>query len=190
MNVLMRCDGSPDIGLGHIVRCLALADELHEVHSCRISFAMRTGTPGIRMVEKKGYQVLTPPEGDQSFDYRKWLNECVRKVDARVIVLDVRDGLSRVVVEELRNKGILVVTIDDPEDKRLEADLAFYPPVPQVKRIDWTDFSRELYAGWEWVILRKEFSLAIRSMFTPVESEGYSTGALSSLPKAPKFPKF
>jgi len=52
----------------------------------------------------------------------------------------------------------LIITIDDPEDKRLEADLAFYPPVPQVKRIDWTGFTGKLYVGWEWVILRKEFS--------------------------------
>lgn len=157
MNVLIRCDGSPEIGLGHVVRCLALADVLHGVHNCRISFAMRKGPLGIHMVEEKGYQVIIPQENDKSFDYKEWLNECVRKVDARAIVFDVRDGLSRTVVKKLRNNGTLIATIDDPEDKRLEADLAFYPPVPQVKRIDWTGFTGELYVGWEWVILRKEF---------------------------------
>jgi len=158
VNVLIRCDGSPEIGLGHIVRCLALADEFHDVHNCRITFAMRKGPLGIQMVEEKGYNVIIPQENGQSFDYGKWLNDCVRKVDARAIVFDVRDGLTRSVVKELRNDGILIITIDDPEDKRLSADLAFYTPVPQVKRIDWTGFTGKLYVGWEWVILRKEFS--------------------------------
>ena len=159
-NILIRCDGNHEIGLGHIVRCLALAGELHEVHNCHIAFAMRTGPLGIQMVEEKGYQVITPPKGDLSFDYREWLNECVKKVDAEGILFDVRDGLTRAVVRELRNNGIIIVTIDDPEDKRLSADLAFYPPVPQVKRIDWTGFTGKLHIGWEWVILRKEFSIA------------------------------
>ena len=158
MNVLIRCDGSPDIGLGHIIRCLALADELHEVHNCRIIFAMRTGSLGIQMAEGKGYKVLTSEETDRSFDYKKWFNECVRNVGAKAIILDVRDELPRKVLDELRNEGILIIIIDDPEDKRLSADLAFYPPVPQVKRIDWTGFTGKLYVGWEWVILRKEFS--------------------------------
>jgi len=157
-NILFRCDGSSEIGLGHIVRCLALADELHDVHNCRITFAMRTGQPGIKMAEEKGYQVIILRDTDQTFDYGNWLNECVSKMDARAIVFDVRDGLARSVVKKLRDKGILIVTIDDPEDKRLEADMAFYPPVPQVKRIDWTSFTGKLYVGWEWVILRKEFS--------------------------------
>ena len=158
MSILFRCDGSPEIGLGHITRCLALADELHDVHNCRITFAMRKGPLGIQMVEEKGYNVIIPQENGQSFDYGKWLNDCVRKVDARAIVFDVRDGLTRSVVKELRNDGILIITIDDPEDKRLEADLAFYPPVPQVKQIDWTGFTGKFYVGWEWVILRKAFA--------------------------------
>lgn len=160
VSILFRCDGSPDIGLGHIVRCLALADELHDVHNCRITFAMRKGPLGIQIVDEKGYQVIAFQENGRPFDYKNWLDECIRQVDARVIVFDVRDSFPREDVKDIRKNGILVVTLDDPEDKRLEADLAFYPPVPQVKSIDWTDFTGKLYVGWEWVILRKEFASA------------------------------
>ena len=57
-NILFHYDTFPKIGMDYITRCLALVDDLHEVHSCRIFFAVRTGPLGIKMVEKKGYQVL------------------------------------------------------------------------------------------------------------------------------------
>ena len=156
--ILFRCDGSPEIGLGHVVRCLALADELRETHNCRIAFAMRRGPLGFEMVQKKGYPVLTPSNNNQSFDYARWLVEVIDNVGPQTLILDVRDDLPRAVVEELREQGILIVTLDDPSERRLAADLAFYPPVPQVQRLDWTGFTGQLYVGWDWVVLRREFA--------------------------------
>ncbi len=155
--VLFRCDGTPEIGLGHVMRCLALAEELRD-KKIESYFAMRKGPLGASMVEENGFQIMLSDEAGRSFSYDRWLGNCAREKRANAVVFDVRDGLSRDTVRELRNSGLLTVTIDDPEDKRLEMDLAFYPPVPQVKRMDWSGFTGELYSGWEWVILRKEFA--------------------------------
>lgn len=157
-SVLFRCDGSPKIGLGHVVRCLALADELREVYGCRITFAVCNGSLGRDMIIEKNYHILSPPDGVRLFDYGQWLEDVIDDVGAHTLVLDVRDDLQRSAVEKLREQGILIVTLDDPSDRRLAADLAFYPPVPQVSRADWTGFTGELHVGWEWVVLRPVFA--------------------------------
>jgi UDP-2,4-diacetamido-2,4,6-trideoxy-beta-L-altropyranose hydrolase len=156
VNILFRCDGSVKLGMGHVVRCLALADHLSDNHNCTIQFAMRQFDLGIIKI-KESYPVMESNEN--YFHYEEWLTDCVEKSDAHVLIMDMRDGLTRVELNSIKKEtGIKVVTIDDPEDKRLEADLAFYPPVPQLTKLAWDGFKGVLYVGWEYVILRKEFS--------------------------------
>ncbi|MBA3030023.1 MAG: hypothetical protein FP816_14615 [Desulfobacteraceae bacterium] len=157
MNILFRCDGSTEIGLGHVVRCLALADELKTAHGCSVTFAMRKSKLGMEMV-RKFYPVLTPHVDNENFNYEVWLYDLVQFTESDVLVLDVRDGLDPLILEKIKAKNILVVDIDDNEKKRLRADLVFYPPVPQVEEMNWKGFSGKLFCGWEWVILRKEFA--------------------------------
>ena len=156
MNILFRCDGSVEIGLGHVVRCLTLADHLKENHDCNIHFSMRKSELGINKV-KKSYPVIEANE--QAFDYEDWLSDCIYKSNADILVMDMRDGLLKQELKQIKKKTVVkVVTIDDPEDKRLEADLAFYPPVPQLNNMSWEGFNGKIFSGWEYVILRKEFS--------------------------------
>ncbi len=169
-SILIRCDGSSEIGLGHVMRCLALADELRSQHDCAVTFAMRRDALGVRLCEERGYRVvrgLTPNLPDQGV----WLRDLCQEIEAEIVVLDVRDELPRAIVQRLRDEGKFIVTIDDPTDRRLEADLAFYPPIPQLRQLDWLGFTGKQYAGWEWVITRPEFSAPITretSSYRPV----------------------
>ena len=155
-SILFRCDGSHALGLGHVVRCLALAKVLRDHHACDVVFAMQTDSLELSLVEKHGFSVRYPTEGGDD-RYQGWLDEVVNSVKPQVLVLDVRDNLPRTLVRHFREQGILIVTIDDPSHRRLEADLAFYPPVPQLNRLNWEGFTGKKYAGWKWVVLRDEF---------------------------------
>ncbi|MCF8088683.1 MAG: NTP transferase domain-containing protein [Desulfotignum sp.] len=152
---VIRCDGDEQIGLGHVVRCLALAEELRDSQSVGVSFAMVSGKPGMDLVRNAGFPVI--PLTDQTNE-DVWLGKLIRTRKPNALILDVRSSLSPALVRQWRENGLLIATIDDPSDRRLEADLAFYPPVPQVKEMDWSGFTGQLFVGWEWVLLRNQFA--------------------------------
>jgi len=164
VRMVVRCDGDASVGLGHVVRCLALADELRETHGCGITFAMASGEPGMALVRENGFPIAAKPTDINEGD---WLDELMEQQQPAVLLLDLRSDLPRGKLRSWRQSGVLIATIDDPSDRRLEADLAFYPPVPQVKELDWRGFAGELYMGWEWVILRNSFAGRSSSPGTP-----------------------
>jgi spore coat polysaccharide biosynthesis predicted glycosyltransferase SpsG len=145
------------MGLGHLVRCLALADELHENHGVAVSFAMRASPLASEMVKRRSYPILHPPDG-AVFDQESWLRDCILKLGAQILVVDVRDDLSKAALSALAEKGTMIAVLDDLSDRRWAADLAFYPPVPQVEKVDWSGFRGKLCIGWEWVVLRPQFA--------------------------------
>ena len=161
LSTLFRCDASPSIGLGHVVRCLALADELHEEHGAAVSFAMRSSVLATELVTRRGYQIWQPADS-ANFDQEAWLRDCILKSGAQILVVDVRDDLSKATLDALAGKGTIIALLDDLSERRWAADVVFYPPVPQVDRVDWSGFRGRLCIGWEWVVLRRQFAEPVR----------------------------
>jgi spore coat polysaccharide biosynthesis protein SpsF len=145
--------------MGHIVRCITLAEELKDDYGCEVVFAIRQSDVANEMIQKKGFLTEKSDENTPDFTYSSWLIPIVEQYRPNVFIMDVRDDLPDSVIQDIRKRGILIITIDDPSNRRLLADLAFYPPIPQVKKMDWSNFKGKLFAGWEWILLRPEFSI-------------------------------
>ena len=152
--VLIRCDGDGRTGLGHVVRCLALAGELRDRHGCGVLFAMASGEPGWELVRQAGF----PCERQDRPGEAAWIDAVMLRQRPDVMVLDLRNDLDPEQVASWRKSGLLMVVLDDPGPRRREADLSFFPPVPQIAEWDWSGFAGELCRGWEWVLLRPEFA--------------------------------
>ena len=85
------------------------------------------------------------------------LNAIIEKRNTDVVIIDIKSGLSRKSLTSLKKLNILIVLIDDASERRLEADLAFYPPVMQVNKLNWEHFHGQKFVGPEYILLREEF---------------------------------
>lgn len=147
--ILIRCDGSPKLGYGHVMRMLALAEALRDAHGFGAVFAIAPDAEAQSRIAAQGFPVLTqPPELEEA----AWLSALLAGGAPRALILDVRTKLSRADVMRLRRIGALIATIDDGSDRRLAADLSFLPPVPQARALLWRGAVGEALMGWQWTL--------------------------------------
>lgn len=140
---LFRCDGGARLGLGHVMRCLNVARELRDRHSWGVRFAMAGEEVARRLVEQQGFGVAEVTEAGA-------MDALVAQWAPDVLMVDLRDDTGPEVLCDWRRSVKVLAVLDDGSDRRLAADLAFYPPVPQVAALTFAPQTQVL-AGWEWL---------------------------------------
>lgn len=142
---LIRCDGGGKYGLGHVKRMIELARALRDREGVGVVFAVNGTEAALYPIVRAGFEARLLDRPDAP------LGEIVDAPD--ILLLDCREGLSRQTVAELAASIPVVAVIDDIFDRRLAADLAFYPPVPQVQELSWKGSACEPHIGWQYALL-------------------------------------
>lgn len=121
MRVLVWVDAGPALGLGHLSRCLALADALG-ARGARCRFALAPDAMALGWLRAAGQRdVLALPDPERA------LADVLQAVrDADAVVVDVKRPLERHEVRALRG-STRVLVIDNPGPGVDEADLVVAP---------------------------------------------------------------
>jgi spore coat polysaccharide biosynthesis protein SpsF len=146
--VMLRCDGGDTLGLVHVRRCLSVARSLSATEGLDVRFAVIRDRSAVDAIRAEGFPVDVMPEEAEEID---WLLDLAQYHKPSAWLLDVRTALTPHAVLRLKATDTLVAVMDDVSARRLVADAAFYPPVPQVFALDWSMAEREPCVGWEWV---------------------------------------
>ncbi|MCC2615108.1 UDP-2,4-diacetamido-2,4,6-trideoxy-beta-L-altropyranose hydrolase [Aestuariibacter halophilus] len=123
MHTLIRVNASSEIGMGHLMRCLALAQGLVERHM-QVTFIVDTTTLGYCQARHDWVgQCTVLPQGVTSEDEVAWIKAQANATQADVLVIDGYqfDASYR---QGLRGSGMLVVAFDDTAQTHpLSADI-------------------------------------------------------------------
>lgn len=146
---LIRCDGGGKFGYGHVKRMVALARSLRDREGIGALFAINGSEDASAVARDAGFEVATTNAEYDAQILRGLVD--TRKPD--LLICDMREGIGRDALAGLARDVPLVAVNDDGDARRLAAHVAYYPPVPQVRRLHWTDSTCTPKIGWQWALL-------------------------------------
>ncbi|MGB8365374.1 MAG: cytidylyltransferase domain-containing protein [Rhizomicrobium sp.] len=146
---LIRCDGGGQFGYGHVKRMVALARALRDREGIGAVFAVNGTRDAVGPITRAGFEAM-PVKADRDAED---LRELIDRHRPGIFVCDMREGIGRDDLAKLASHVELTAVIDDGSDRRLAADVAYYPPVPQALALDWRGSQCERHIGWQWSIL-------------------------------------
>ena len=178
MNVVFRVDASIQIGIGHVMRCLSLADQIQKLPS-NIYFISRAldGHLG-DLITKKGYKVILLPNlekdctsTEENSGYINWLGLSWHQDANETTEVIKNDELDWLIVDhycfdyrwhnKLKKFSKKLMVIDDLANRKLNCDLLLDQTYGRIHSdyIQLVNVNTELLLGAEYALLRSEFSL-------------------------------
>jgi spore coat polysaccharide biosynthesis predicted glycosyltransferase SpsG len=142
LRLWLRVEASPSVGLGHLMRCVALAEEA-VARGIAATFVTDDEAARATRLSSRGFAVLAP--------HPAWLG-AISSDDLAVL-----DGysLGRDVEAAVRDRGATVARVADAGEGRHDVDLLIHPgPVSQPAYVV---PNGTVLTGFEHVLIRREF---------------------------------
>ncbi len=180
LNIGFRVDAATWIGIGHVMRCLTLADAMRKRgHSCQFISRSHAGNL-IAHIRSKGYAVTPlpgidkvlsgPTAGSVQPDHSSWLG-CHWSEDAAQSLAALKDSsVDWLIIDhyaldsrwesELQAVCRRVMVIDDLADRSHDCDLLLDQTIGRRPSdyLPWLKESAEVLCGSQYALLRPEFA--------------------------------
>ncbi|MDP4093171.1 MAG: UDP-2,4-diacetamido-2,4,6-trideoxy-beta-L-altropyranose hydrolase [Bacillota bacterium] len=180
LNIAIRADGSPDIGMGHIMRCLSLAEELERI-GCSVYF-LSNFAAGIREIGKAGLKAieLQGSDLDSSIDLKSEADLIIKLIgtyEIDVLIIDTYN-VDFEYLSKLKKNVKKLVYIDDINKFSYPVDVLVNGNITG-EYLNYHKYSENemMLLGPQYNLIRGEFkNLPARSTNKEVKSMMITTG--------------
>jgi UDP-2,4-diacetamido-2,4,6-trideoxy-beta-L-altropyranose hydrolase len=152
-SVAVRTNGSPAIGMGHVRRCLTLAQALRSDFDASVAFILNDDETARDLVGREGFEVATMSKIGDIGQTRK----IIRELSATSLITDSYE-IGTDYLCAIRPEVKLLVTIDDLADKYFPVDVIVNGASHAVPAIYSALPTTRMLLGPSYVLLRNEFS--------------------------------
>lgn len=175
MNIVFRVDSSTEIGSGHLMRCLTLANRLQKEKQCQITFISRKLKGDLNyLIEEQGYELFSLPKyavEPPLTGYQRWLTVEI-SIDAQETkyILQKTDVVDYLIVdsyaldeewERIQRPFVKrIMVIDDLANRRHDCDILldqnYYQDI-ETRYNSLVPKHCKLLLGPKYALLREEF---------------------------------
>lgn len=166
--ILIRADGNTQIGLGHIYRCIAIAEMLEENF---IPEFVLSKISNFTSVIPARFTIKNIPEDIETENEYQWIQ---KNYDSSSTIM-IADGyqFTSDYQSKIKNTGLKLLYIDDLAKEHMYAD-AVLNHAPSAKDLVYKKEDRtKLFLGTEYALLRKGFLLKateVNNKFAPIKN--------------------
>ena len=151
--IVFRCDSNNKIGLGHLVRCLAVANHLKR--ESIIIFATDIDKSNSHIENE--YEIIYKKQDE---DENKFLKRINSELNPDILVLDKRYPYNKYILQELKKNSLKIVIFDNNCEGMRECDEIIFPNahfnLNRLKGYLEDDKIKKVKTGQDYVILRDE----------------------------------
>ncbi len=157
-DLIFWVEASREIGMGHLMECLALATEFSQAPSPPI-FAVSNYPAAVELIESRGFRHIS--SGTDSADA---VVSLARAENIGTVVVNHR-SVKLLPLRALRSAGLKICVVDQMGKKPISADvLVNSTMIGEWLRYEFPDGSPECLFGAEFAPLRKEFAASHESI--------------------------
>lgn len=144
MEILFITEASDLIGMGHLSRCLSIA-EVFRKNSHEVKFYLRSNSKSIsNILKERGFEVCKTLKDLQR-------SNALTEIPNKIVFLDLSGSGFSSEIDELGMLGYLICLIDESDPARLDkSDLHFMMPTARSN----VNYRGTEFIGWDWIPLK------------------------------------
>ena len=160
--VIFRVDGNQQIGLGHIMRCLTLANRLHSGGFSILFICSQSSEGALSLVKKNYYDIAVIPFSETAEHDARTCLDIIRGLDVVLVVTDhymLNFSWEEIIYSEIYS----LLVIDDLANRKHYCDVLVDSSYGRVS-VDYDGLCNEsckLLLGSDYCLLRPEFKESI-----------------------------